>query len=284
MSSQRMTAKTDTHRELESTPHRHAFGLLANVMIALGVLALVMAAYNGIREANLYHSPFDEVAGPDGGEKGFLPLVMDADDEGEGAAQAPTLAAGEVDVGVDAARLAEVKAAIEAAKSQIPEGEDAEVYIPDRIVIPSLNVDAPVLLADYKEVSFWGKTYKQWMAPNRLAVGWHFDSAPLGQPGNSVLNGHHNIYGEVFRQLSEITAGSIIYLYSGGRVFSYIVVTVELLDEKYQEVEVRMENASWTAHSEDERVTLVSCWPYEGNSHRVVVVAAPIELDGAAPE
>lgn len=250
-------------------------------MIVLGVIALGTAIYNGVREANLYRSPFDEMASLDEGEKGFLPLVVE---EGEDVSvQAPTLSVEALGAGVDEEKLAEVKEAL--APSEGAGGDEGEevVWVPERIVIPSLNLDAPVLLADYKEVSFWGKTYKQWLAPNRRAVGWHFDSAPLGRVGNTVLNGHHNIYGEVFRHLGEITPGSIIYLYSGERVFSYEVVKVEILDEKYQDVDVRLANARWTAPSEDERVTLISCWPYTGNSQRVVVVAAPIVLEGPIP-
>jgi len=274
-----MNTVSGTRNETRAKPWLH---WAANVMVALGVVALGAAAYNGVRAANLYHSPFDVVEGPEGSqEKGFLPLVVDEGEQAAGRLHAPTLAVGEEE-GMDAAKMEEVKAAL-ASNEKGESREEGEVLVPERIVIPSLNVDAPVLVADYKEVSFWGKTYKQWLAPNKKAVGWHFESAPLGVVGNTVLNGHHNVYGEVFRQLGEITQGSIIYLYAGERAFSYIVVTVQILDEKYQEVEVRLENAQWTARSEDERVTLVSCWPYDGNSQRVVVVAVPIELDGPVP-
>ena len=40
--------------------------------------------------------------------------------------------------------------------------------------------------------------------------------------------------GEVFRYLGEINSGSIIYLYSGEQVFSYIVVKIDIIPEKYQ--------------------------------------------------
>jgi sortase A len=40
---------------------------------------------------------------------------------------------------------------------------------------------------------------------------------------------------------------------------------------------VRRKNAQWIMPTGDERLTLVTCWPYEwpGNSHRVIVVARP---------
>jgi sortase A len=47
------------------------------------------------------------------------------------------------------------------------------------------------------------------------------------------------------------------------------------LQERWQTTEERLENARWIQPSADERVTLVTCWPRFGNSHRLIVVAAP---------
>jgi sortase A len=196
---------------------------------------------------------------------------------------APTLSTEELGAQMSDDELTEVMDVIRSSQNQVAGAEDTEIFIPDRIVIPSINLDAPILLGDFKDIPFWGKVYKQWTAPNANAVGWHYDSATLGNPGNTVLNGHHNIYGEVYRYLSEVKPGGIIYLYSGDKGFSYIVGLVEIIPEKYQSVEDRLDNARWTFPSEDERITLISCWPYEGNTHRVVVVAVPIELDGPLP-
>jgi sortase A len=41
-------------------------------------------------------------------------------------------------------------------------------------------------------------------------------------------------------------------------------------------LEVRLANAEWIKATEDERITLITCWPYESNTHRVVVVAVPV--------
>ena len=38
-----------------------------------------------------------------------------------------------------------------------------------------------------------------------------------------------------------------------------------------------MENAAWIMPSEDERLTLVTCWPYTSNTHRLIIVARPVE-------
>lgn len=273
-----MSFLADTKEKSKTGVYR----LIANVMILIGVVALATAVFKGISDANIYNSPFDLVDSAEDGEKGFLPVVVDPNSE-SGLSAAPTLSAEEFGMEISEDELAQVMAVIRSSQNGAASAEDAEIFIPDRIVIPSINLDAPILLADYKEIPFWGKTYKQWTAPNAMAVGWHYDSASLGQSGNTVLNGHHNIYGEIFRYLSEVTPGSIVYLYSGEQVFSYIVGLVDILPEKFQSVEERLDNAQWTLPSEDERITLISCWPYESNTHRVIVVAVPIELDGPVP-
>jgi sortase A len=95
-----------------------------------------------------------------------------------------------------------------------------------------------------------------------------------------VLNGHHNVYGEVFRDLVDLEEGAEIILYDKDNTYFYEVTDKEVLEERGQPLEVRVENAQWIAPTEDERVTLVTCWPYTDNSHRLVIVARPVN-DGA---
>jgi sortase A len=90
-----------------------------------------------------------------------------------------------------------------------------------------------------------------------------------------VLNGHHNVAGEVFRYLIDLEEGSEIIMYDGEQEYKYQVTQIELLPERGESVAVRQENAQWILPTEDERITLVTCWPYEDNSHRLVVVAKP---------
>jgi sortase A len=148
--------------------------------------------------------------------------------------------------------------------------------VPNRIVISRLGVDAPVYAASYALVDFGGQVYQQWQAPTEYAVGWQFTSASLGAPGNTVLNGHHNVYGSVFARLSELVEGDVIEVYSGSVGVAYQVSNSMLLAEEGQPLSVRLENASWLAASTDERLTLVTCWPQWSNSHRVIIVARPV--------
>jgi len=145
--------------------------------------------------------------------------------------------------------------------------------VPTRIVIPIIHLDAMVVPAESRLIKYEGKYYSQWIAPNTFAAGWHTYSALLGVPGNTVLNGHHNEYGEVFRHLVDLKIGDQILVYSGDLAFRYEVVAKKILPERGQPTEVRLANAGWIMPTPDERLTLVTCWPYESNSHRLIVVA-----------
>lgn len=147
---------------------------------------------------------------------------------------------------------------------------------PDRIVIPSIHLDAPIIQAKSRLVkSDRGALYQQWVAPDEFAAGWQSTSATLGMVGNTVLYGHHNIDGNVFSGLVNLTAGEEIILYSGVHEFRYVISNTMILPELGQPVEVRLSNAQWIQASNDERVTMVTCWPATGNSHRLIVVAIP---------
>lgn len=153
---------------------------------------------------------------------------------------------------------------------------DPTVGLPIRIVIPSIDLDAPVTQIGIEPVIANGQTYYQWLVPNEFKAGWHENSAPLGQPGNTVLNGHHNVYGEVFRDLEDLEAGDKIILYDKNQAFTYEITDIEILAERDQPLEVRLQNAQWIAPTEDERLTIVTCWPYTDNTHRLIVVAHPV--------
>ena len=148
--------------------------------------------------------------------------------------------------------------------------------LPTRLVIPSIELDAPIIRAIPSEIRIGSDYYEQWEAPNEFAVGWHTSSALLGEVGNTVLNGHHNIYGRVFENLHKVEPGQEIIVYGGNLKYSYIIVNVMILPERDMDMDTRMENARWILPSTDERLTLITCWPAESNTHRLIVVAQPL--------
>jgi LPXTG-site transpeptidase (sortase) family protein len=152
-----------------------------------------------------------------------------------------------------------------------------EQGVPDRIVIPNIQLDAPVYPSTYTLVQVDGQEFQQWQAPNSYAAGWQTSSVGLGVPGNTVLLGHNNINGEVFARLVDLAEGDQIQVYSGGQAVTYRVDQKMILPEKGQDLSVRLTNASWLLPTEDERLTLVTCWPQTSNTHRLIIVARPVQ-------
>lgn len=162
-------------------------------------------------------------------------------------------------------------------KNLTPEITQEYDVVPVRISIPSIDLTADIINATHKEIIQGDKTYIQWLAPDEYAIGWHFDSAFLGVPGNTVLNGHHNVYGKVFENLDKLVSGDEIFLYGNDlHVYKYVVSNTMILPERDVTMEERLENARWILPSEDERITLITCWPYFSNTHRLIIVASPI--------
>ena len=149
--------------------------------------------------------------------------------------------------------------------------------IPDRIIIPEINLDAPIKIAQAVTTTLDDQEYIQYLVPEEYAVGFHENSAVLGQIGNTVLSGHHNAYGEVFGNIHKLEVGDIINLYSKDVLHQYVVASTMILPEKDEPLDVRLENARWILPSDDERVTLVTCWPFaalhSGGPLRYVVTA-----------
>jgi LPXTG-site transpeptidase (sortase) family protein len=159
--------------------------------------------------------------------------------------------------------------------------DPAPVYIPGeipvRLIIPSIYLDAPVVPARTGTLKIRGQEFSSWQAPDEYAAGWHDSSALLGKPGNTVFSGHHNIYGEVFRNLIDVEIGDKIFVLGPKGMHLYVVANKMLVPEKYEQIDTRMENARWILETDDERLTLITCWPYESNTHRLILVASPIE-------
>ncbi|MCB0210462.1 MAG: sortase [Anaerolineae bacterium] len=146
----------------------------------------------------------------------------------------------------------------------------------NRIVAESIGLDAEVVEVGWTPVVENGVTSNVWVVAD-YAAGWHKNSALPGQGGNVVLSGHHNIKGEIFRYIVDIEPGATITLYDQeGHVFNYFVEDKFIVKDKGEPEAVRRENAKWIGPFNEERLTLVTCWPYSNNTHRVIVIAKPL--------
>jgi sortase A len=119
------------------------------------------------------------------------------------------------------------------------------------LIIPAIGVDAPVVHGVDAESL-------------KRGVGHYDGSANPGEPGNVVLAGHNDVYGEVFRDLDQLKAGDELTLYSRLGQFRYRVRGWRIVEPT--EVSVLAPTPSPT-------VTLISCYPYRIDTHRIIVVA-----------
>jgi sortase A len=122
---------------------------------------------------------------------------------------------------------------------------------PSRLVIPKISVQAPVVEGDGAEQL-------------KMGVGHHAGTANPGQRGNMVLSGHNDVYGELFRDLDKLDAGDEITVYSGAEAFRYVV---------RQKVIVAPDDLTPLQPSDAPVVTLISCYPYLIDTHRIVIIA-----------
>ncbi len=147
--------------------------------------------------------------------------------------------------------------------------------VPDRLIIDSVGIDTAVVPVGWQVVEQSGQQYSIWQVAD-FAAGWHKTSAKLGQVGNTVMAGHHNVKGEVFRDLVNVEVGDTVIAYDGNQKYEYVVELKTIVKEKGESLEVRQRNAQWISPTDDERMTFITCWPYTNNTHRVIVVARPI--------
>jgi sortase A len=148
---------------------------------------------------------------------------------------------------------------------------------PTRVVAEAVEIDTQVVEMGWEEIEYKGEWFTKWVVPPG-AAGWHVNSALPGHGDNVVISGHHNIKGKVFRYLVDLEPGDVVTVYAGDLPYTYTVTEKYILQEAGMPADVRRRNAQWIMPTGDERLTLVTCWPYNwpGNTHRVIVVARPI--------
>lgn len=244
--------------------------LVGGGLSGLGLVISLLGVVSGISDIIIQPtlSPFDQtddVIVPDGGSAPqIVPTLPPNTVEPKDRAQSTTQPATGLNVAVPTLSLTE---------TPVP------TWTPSRIVIPAIQLDAPVVSGTIRTIAYLGQDYSQWKVPNFFAAGWAPTSASLGVIGNTVLFGHHNEYGEVFGHLVDLQVDDLIVVYSGEKKFTYVVALKMILPERNQPVSIRFQNASWILPSADERLTLLTCWPYVSNTHRLIIVAIPVSAD-----
>jgi sortase A len=125
---------------------------------------------------------------------------------------------------------------------------------PSRLNIPAINVDVPVVEGvDWEQL--------------KMGAGHLIGSANPGERGNCFIAGHNDIYGEIFRDLEELKIGDEIIAYAGQQTYRYIVRATRIVEP---------DDVSIMYPTSTPVLTLLTCYPYMIDSHRLVVIA---ELD-----
>jgi len=119
-----------------------------------------------------------------------------------------------------------------------------------RIQIPSVGIDAPFVEGDDWE------SLKQ-------GAGHHLGSANPGERGNCVVSAHNDIFGEIFRDLPDVDLGDEILVHTASRMYRYVVTQKRVIEPT--EVGVMAPTSSPV-------LTLISCYPYGIDTHRIVVI------------
>ncbi len=120
-----------------------------------------------------------------------------------------------------------------------------------RIVIPAIEVDAPVVEGDgWEEL--------------KMGTGHRVGSANPGERSNMVISGHNDVYGEIFRYLENVSIGDEVIVYAGDTPYTYLVVAKMVVDPT---------EVSLLAPTPNATLTLITCHPYMIDTHRLVVIA-----------
>ncbi len=145
---------------------------------------------------------------------------------------------------------------------------------PTHLTIPAIKVNSDIVDVGVSPIDIDGQQAYIWdVAP--YAVGHHFSSANPGEGENVVLSGHDDWQGEVFRNLYKLKKGDEITLQAGDRQVGYHVDDILLLPEVGEPLDKRIANAAFIGTTGDERLTLVTCWPYAVDDHRLIIIARP---------
>lgn len=87
---------------------------------------------------------------------------------------------------------------------------------------------------------------------------------PTDDNGNLVLAAHNDIYGEIFRHLDQLEPGDQFQIQTQTQIYTYTITGWEIVEP---------DDAHVMDHTENPTATLISCYPYQIDTHRIVVFA-----------
>ncbi len=150
---------------------------------------------------------------------------------------------------------------------------DRTPNLPHRVV----RIASPDIKLDNGVYEVYGAPDGAWAVAD-YAAGHNYTSKNPGEGGNIVLSGHNNWRGEVFRYLEFLKPGNTINLWTlEGKEYTYKVQTIEKLKEAGVPMSERLQHGKVMDDTPTEQLTLITCWPYTTYTHRLIVIATPVE-------
>lgn len=131
------------------------------------------------------------------------------------------------------------------------------------VEVPKIGIDLPVYHGVSAEVLEEGIGHM----PNT--------SFPIGEPGtHAVLTGHTGLIKAcMFTDLPRLVAGDVFYVHVLNKVLAYKVDQINIVDPT--------DSSALGIVEDEEYVTLLTCYPYGVNSHRLLVRGEGISLEEA---
>ncbi len=147
-------------------------------------------------------------------------------------------------------------------------GGGTNFRIPQRLVIPILGVDAPIILSESSdEIALQS-------ALERGVAFWP-GSALLGEKGTMIILGHSSAYpwyageyGSVFSLLNKLKENDEVFIFSADKKYTYRVINKEINLPEDLNIEKQ---------EKEPILYLLSCWPIKTNWKRIAIKAVSID-------
>ncbi len=146
--------------------------------------------------------------------------------------------------------------------------ENKSLQIPQRIIIPSLGIDAPII---------WPENTNEDSLQGALENGVAFwpESALPENGGTTIILGHSSAYpwykgdyGSIFGLLNKLNPGDEIWIFSPKKKYIYQVLEKEIRLPKDLNIEKQ---------DSQPILYLLSCWPINTNWKRIAIKALGID-------
>lgn len=174
-------------------------------------------------------------------------------------------------------KLLKVERTPDAQKSQIPELNLAVTPPDNRLIIPKIDKNIPIMESDPQKLigADWTSIQNTFQEDLKNGVIHYPGTAKPGENGNAFITGHSSYYPwdpgrfkTVFARLNKVEVGDDIVIYYDQQKYHYKV---------REKKEVKNDDVSVLAQGDEKLLTLMTCSPVGTNFRRLVVVAELVE-------